>query len=58
VQNRYLGFPTASVVDPDPYQDSMRSLDQYRYPDSQSGSGSKRAKMAQKNIKQYIYFFF
>ncbi len=33
----------SSVVDPDP--DSMGSLD----PDSQSGSGSKRAKMAQKN---------
>jgi hypothetical protein len=34
----------------------MGSLDPY--PDSQFGSGSKRAKMAQKNIKQSIDFIF
>jgi hypothetical protein len=37
-------FEYGSVADPD----SVESLDPYPDPDSQSGSGSKRAKMAQK----------
>ncbi len=43
-----------SVVDPA----SMGSLDPYPHPDSQSESGSKRAKMAQKNRKQSILDIF
>jgi hypothetical protein len=37
----------ASAVDP--YPDSMVSLDPYPDPDSQSGSGSRRAKIFHKN---------
>jgi hypothetical protein len=33
-----------SVVDPDPYPDSVVSLDLYLDPDSQAGSRFKRAK--------------
>jgi hypothetical protein len=46
------------VVDPYSYPDldSMGSLDPY--PDSQSGSGSRRAKMTHKHRKKLINFIF
>jgi hypothetical protein len=45
-----VGQSCGSGLDPD----LMGPLDPYTDPDSQSGSGSKRAKMAQKNRKQLI----
>jgi cobalamin biosynthesis Co2+ chelatase CbiK len=48
---RLVIISPSSVVDPDPYPNSMGSLDQYQDPDSLYGSGSRRVKMAQKNSK-------
>jgi|LakMenEpi03Aug12_release.lakeMendotaPanAssembly.Ray.scaffolds.fasta_scaffold3026550_1 hypothetical protein len=45
---------TDSVVDPDSYPDSMRSLDPYPDPDSQSGG----QKWPRKIRKQLINFLF
>jgi hypothetical protein len=56
--NLNYAWPKSSVVNPDWIPDSMGSLDPYPDPDSQSGSGSRRGKMAQKNIKQFINFIF
>jgi hypothetical protein len=38
--------------------DSLGSLDPYPDPDYESASGSRRAKMAQKNRKKLINFIF
>ncbi len=45
-----------SFVDTNP--DSMVSLDPYQDPDSQSGSGSRRAKNTEKHRKKLIQFHF
>ncbi len=49
-------FSSALDPDPDPDPDSMGSLDPY--PDSKSGSGSRRAKMTYKRRKMCKIFIF